>query len=198
MNMQPVDINARLIWGRHKLHRKRLFMAIAGTVACIVIVWLGDEKIERFLAGVGIALFGGWSLYEIYCLIWPGDALVELLPQGIIFREGVEDFIVPWTEIHGVDSITVQAQWRGKTIPVPNVTVIVVSGIFYDRVIHVDSLFLRGPGWGNVFIPKGDKVQIAMHHATIPATPEEIRRQVETRWRAFGKKARPPAPAAQP
>jgi hypothetical protein len=189
MNSTPINVNARLIWERHKLHRKRLFVAVIGCIACCVIVLLADTSLEYWLASAGIVAGILWILYETYWLMRPASALVELLPQGIIFRHGggLEDYIVPWKEIHGVDSINIETKFRGETIIFNNVTVILVSMKFYDRVIHVDNFIMRGPGWDGAYVPKDDMMQIAIHHEIIEATAEEIRRQVEARWRAFGK-----------
>jgi hypothetical protein len=197
MNSALVDVNARLIWGRHKLHRKRLYVAVIGCIACCVIVLLADTSLEYWLASAGIVAGILWILYETYWLMRPASALVELLPQGIIFRHGggLEDYIVPWKEIHGVDSINIETKFRRETIIFSNVTVILVSMKFYDRVIHVDNFIMRGPGWDGAYVPKGDMMQVAIHHEIIEATAEEIRRQVEARWRAFGKPPQKP-PAA--
>jgi hypothetical protein len=66
-----------------------------------------------------------------------------------------------------------------------NVTVVVVSQRFYDTVIHVDSLLLRGPGWENWFVPKGDMVQVALHHEALPVTADTLHAAVLARWTAF-------------
>ncbi len=183
-----VDVNARLVWSRYKLHRARLIMAVLGALAGIVIGVLADGKFELVLGWGSAAIGFPWAFYEIYWLMKPNTALVELLPQGIIFRTTTQDFIVPWGEIQNVDSIDIHTSFRGQPITYPNVTIIVVSMHFYDRVIHVDSYIMRGPGWDAQFIPKGnDKMQVALHHELIPASAEEIKRQVEARWRVFGK-----------
>jgi hypothetical protein len=197
MKSTPVDVNARLIWGRHKLHRMRLYVAIAGCIAGAVIVLLADSTLEYWLAWAWTLLTILWIIYELYWLMRPATALVELLPQGIIFRRGggLEDFIVPWTEVRGVDTINIETSFRGRAVKFENVTVILVSMPFYDRVIHVDSFIMRGPGWDENYVPKGDKMQIALHHEIIDATAEEVRRQVEARWKAFGRKKSEPAPS---
>ncbi len=185
-----IDVNARLIWGRHKLHRKRLYVAVAGCIAGCVIVLLADSSREYWLAWIWTLFTIVWIVYELYWLMRPASALIELLPQGIVFRHGggLEDYIVPWKEIHGVDSIDIETRFRGKTITFNNVTVILVSMTFYDRVIHVDNFIMRGPGWDGAYVPKGDMMQVAIHHEIVEATAEEIRRQVEARWKVFEKK----------
>lgn len=192
MSERYVDVNERLVWSRTKLHRKRLVIFILGTIAGILVALIADHPLERWLFAAAAAVFLGFCFYEIYRLMEPNSALIELVPQGIIFRITTENFIVPWQEIRGVASIDIEASLRGPTATFENVTVVLVSRFFYDRVIHVDSLIMRGPGWDAHFVPKGDMVQLALHHDVIPATADEIRRQVEARWKVFGKK--PPQP----
>jgi hypothetical protein len=186
-----IDVNERLIWSRDKLHRARLIVAVMGLVAGIVILVLADKPRDYFIGWPSVAICLPWAFYEIYWLMKPNTALVELLPQGIIFRQLSEPFIVPWTEIHGIDTIDIHTSMRGRSVTFNNVTVIIVSQFFYDRVIHVDNFIMRGPGWDANFIPKGDKMMVALHHEIIPATAETIRREVEARWKVFGKDTKP-------
>lgn len=189
-----VDVNARLVWSRYKLHRARLIMAILGTLAGVVIALLGKSNFDIVLGWGSVAICFPWAFYEIYWLMKPNSALIELLPEGIIFRTTTEHFIVPWTEIKAVDTIDVHTTFRGKSVVFPGVTVVAVSKNFYDRVIHVDSYIMRGPGWDGNFIPKGENLmQLALHHELIPASAETIKREVEARWKAFGKKEAAPA-----
>jgi hypothetical protein len=184
-----IDVNQRLVWSRTKLHRKRLAVFALGTVAAFVVVLLADNQIERIAFGVAGAVFFGFAFYDIYKMMEPNSALIELLPQGIVFRTVMEDFIVPWNEIRGVDTIDIHASFRGRMETYPGVTVILVSKLFYDRVIDTGNFITRGPGWGAHFVPRdADTMQCALHHDILPASAEEIRRQVEERWKVFGKK----------
>lgn len=188
MSSAPLDVNARLVWNRAKLHRKRLIVFVAGTIAAVIAVWLADKELHRWAFGAAAVVFLGFSLYDLFRWLEPGSALIELLPQGIIFRTTTEHFIVPWTEIKGVDTIDIAAEFRGREETYEGVTVILVSRLFYDRVVHVDSYIMRGPGWDAHFIEKdANTMQLALHHELLPASAEEIRRQVEERWRVFGK-----------
>lgn len=183
-----IDVNERVVWSRAKLHRKRLIMFVLGTIAAVVVVILADSQFERMAFGVAGAVFFGFCFYDVYKMMEPNSALIELLPQGIIFRITTEDFIVPWSEIRGVDTIDIHTKFGRRAEFYSGVTVMLVSKLFYDRVVHVDSLIMRGPGWGTHFVPKdADTMQIALHHELLPASAEEIRRQVEARWKAFGK-----------
>ena len=182
-----IDVNERLIWSRTKLHRKRMIVFAVGVVAAVVIVVLADRPLERWGFGAAGVVFFCFCFYDIYKMMEPNSALIELLPQGIIFRTTSEDFIVPWNEIKGIESTDIHTKFRGRPELYPNVTVILVSKLFYDRVIDTGNFITRGPGWGAHFIEEGDTVKAALHHEIIPASAEEIKRQVEARWKAFGK-----------
>lgn len=191
MTEDYVNVNARVVWSRYKLHRARLIMAILGIAAGVVIAILGSAKFDFFLGWGTLAISFPWAFYETYCLLKPNSALIELLPEGIIFRNTTEHFIVPWPEIEAIDTIDVHTKIRGRKVVFPGVTVVAVSKEFYDRVIHVDNFIMRGPGWDGNFIPKGEnQMQLALHHELLPPSASEVRRQVEERWKAF----RQPAP----
>lgn len=181
-----IDVNERVIWSRTKLHRKRMMVFAVGTLAAAVVVWLADSPVERWgFAAAGIVFFG-FGLYDLYRMMEPNSALIELLPQGIIFRTTNEDFIVPWNEISGVDTIDIHFNFRRGVEVYSNVTVVLVSRLFYDRVIDTGNIITRGPGWGAHFVDKdANTVQCAIHHDILPVSAEEIRRQVEARWKAF-------------
>ncbi len=183
-----VDVNARLVWSRSKLHRTRFTVAVTGLVAGLVIALLADKGRDLVIGWGSVAVCFPWSFYELYWWKKPNTALIELLPQGIIFRTTTEHFIVPWQEIKGVESTNIHTTFRGKPVTFNNVTVVLVSQLFYDRVIHVDNFIMRGPGWDANFIPKGELMEVAIHHEILPSvTAETVRREVEERWKVFGK-----------
>ena len=64
-------------------------------------------------------------------------------------------------------------------------TVFVVSKEFYDAHIFIDSFFMRGPGWHNNFVVRGELVQCALHAEPVSADPRLLRKAVEARWLAF-------------
>lgn len=182
----PVNVHERLVWSRGKLHRMRMTVFVLGTAAAITGAFIVEKDLQRFALGVAAAVFLGFAVYDLFRTL-ENAALIELLPAGIIFRTTSEDFIVPWSEIHGVDTIDVRAEFRGQEQIYPGVTAVLVSRFFYDRVIHEGWMLMRGPGWDAHFIPKGDEVQLAIHHEILPGvTADEVRRQVEERWKAFG------------
>jgi len=188
-----IGVNARLIWSRTKLHRKRMIVFAVGTAAAAVVVWLADSELERWGFAIAGIVFLGFCFYDIYRMVEPNSALIELLPEGIIYRVTTEDFIVPWHEVRGVDTIDIHFKMRGRMETYTGVTVILVSKFFYERVVHVSNIIMRGPGWGAWFVPRDENtMQLALHHDVIPASAEEIRRQVEERWKVFGEPPLPP------
>lgn len=192
MSNTYVDVNQRLIWSRAKFHRKRLWVFAVGTIAAVVIVFLEDHELKRLAFGAAGVVFFGFAFYDIYKMMEPNSALIELLPQGIIFRTTSEDFIVPWNEIKGVDTIDIHTKFNGRSETYLGVTVILVSKFFYDRVVHENSIIMRGPGWGAHFIERdANTMMLALHHEILPASAEEVRRQVEERWKVFGKDSKP-------
>lgn len=191
MSARMIDVNKRLVWSRSKFHRKRLVVFVIGMLGAIATVFFAEKELLRLAFGAAALVFFCMCLYDIVRIFEPGSALIELLPQGIIFRTTTEHFIVPWTEIKGVDTIDIATEFRGREDTIHGVTVILVSRLFYDRVVHIDSYLMRGPGWDAHFVEKdANTVQLALHHDILPASAEEIRRQVEERWKAFGNKPR--------
>jgi hypothetical protein len=155
---------------------------------------------------VGVILCWVAGIAVIATALWrrtnPGAPLFTLSPSGIHYRiPWVKEFLIPWHEIQGVDTIDVVAGYwsvlwttrvpipRYRTMVFRTVTVITVSKEFYDQTIHVDSVFLRGPGWNANFMSKGPLVQVALHHELVSVEPQGLRAAVEARWRAFRDQA---------
>lgn len=130
----------------------------------------------------------------------PGRPLYVLAPDGIHIRWPlIKEIRVPWQEIRGVDTVDIPLRhwfWRSQlNMTSVGATVFVVSKEFYDRHIHLDSFILRGPGWLNSFVVRGDLVQCALHPEPVSADPRLLRKAVEERWLAFRDR---PAAAAKP
>jgi hypothetical protein len=187
------------------------------------------EPIRTFI-GIGICMVMGIGVIGI--ALWtrsdPGKPLFTLSPAGIHFRIAwVKEFLIPWHEIKGVDTIDVETGYwsmlwsthtlRYNDMTFHGVTAVLVPKQFYESRIYVDSFFLRGPGWDANFIPKGSLVQVALHREIVSCPAQELRVAVEARWNAFrdqpaieparssvprvtaaGKVAPPAKPAAKP
>jgi hypothetical protein len=186
MDAAPSDVNRVLSFGREKLVGKQLLFAGIAAAVGLVSVLVGDDDPQLTFVGWGLLVFGvGYAAWEFSKSTQKRKPLLVLSPEGLDIRlEGAAEFRIPWTEVRGVDSITVEGL-RGATFE--NVTVVLVTEAFYDRVIHVDSFFRRGPGWDQFFIPRYDgMMQVALHHAFLPVEAPDLLAAVEARYRAFG------------
>jgi len=184
------DVSRVLSFGREKLAQKNMiFAAIAGGVG-LVAVAVADDDVMMTIVGWGLMAFGlgffGWELSRVTQKQKP---LLVLTPEALFIRiEGATEFAIPWSEMRGVDRIDIEGV-RGAVFK--SVTVVLVDRVFYDRVIHVDSFFWRGPGWDSFFVPLGDQMQVALHHAFLPVAADDLFAAVEARYKAFGTAAAP-------
>jgi hypothetical protein len=143
-----------------------------------------------FAAAAGIACGLIITVLALWRRFRPGRPLYVLSPDGIHIRWPlIKEILVPWREIKGVDTIDIPLRhwfWRSYlgTTSV-GATVFVVSNEFYDANNHLDSFILRGPGWLNTFVVRGDLVQCALHPQPVWADPRLLRKAVEERWLAF-------------
>ena len=154
------------------------------------------------LAGLALVMYadgrgrvGGWVLlaagaglvgFALYRQAHPGRPALTLSPGGLLLRAGRKATLVAWPEVHGVDTVDLKVRTSARGIPVTvryrDCTVVLVSKAFYEA--HLDAGFLRGPAWGHVFVPRGDMVQIALHHEQLSVSPQDVRGPIEARWRA--------------
>jgi hypothetical protein len=183
------DVQQTLAYGRGKLNRYWLGLGLVCLAFGVGFAYLRPDTFDVFdwfMTIAAIALGGFMTAYAVYRIFVPGKPLVVISRAGVrLHIEWVKDIHIPWHEVRGVDTINISTRHRGHDIHYLGVTVFLVSRSFYDRCIHIDSWVLRGPGWEAMFIPKGDTVQVALHHEILPATAAELRTAVEVRWRAF-------------
>ncbi|MBL8589583.1 MAG: hypothetical protein JNK46_13700, partial [Methylobacteriaceae bacterium] len=192
MRRNARDVNAVVAYGVNAIALGLLPLGLLGLAAGVVLVALGGR--DTILPGVaGTAVGVAVLVYAAYRNFAPSKPLLELAPQGARMRiPGATEFLIPWSEVRDVGVLDVIVEniptRRGSTTArFDNVTTLAVSRAFYDRVIHLDSTFMRGPGWSGAFIPEGDGlVQVALHHELLRAPVDELREAVLLRWRAFG------------
>jgi hypothetical protein len=192
MDPPIIDVKRVLVFGREKLVRKQMtFAAVAAVVGVAGVLFSDDDQMLTIVSWVLIAFGVGWGGYELSKVTQPQKPLLVLSPKGVGMRvEGATEFLIPWTEVRGVDAITVTGP---RDAVFENVTVVLVDRAFYERVIHVDSFIRRGPGWDAIFIPRDGLMQVALHHEILPIDGPDLLAAVEARYRAF---ANPTAPAA--
>lgn len=184
------DVHRTLTFSDRKLARQWLWLGIPLLVLGPAIAALHPPRLASYdgaMLAITLILGIGITGFALARTIWPGPPLLVLSPQGLRQRiPWVKEVMIPWREVLGVDTVDIAARFRGQRVVFPRVTVVLVSRAFYDRHIHVGSWLLRGPGWDANYVLKDALAQVALHHDMLPATAEELRRAVETRWRAFG------------
>jgi hypothetical protein len=166
----------------------------------IAILVDADSKPSAEYIGITVVLLTGSAVIGV--ALWRrshhGKPVFTLSPEGVHYRiPWVKEFLIPWREIQGVDTIDIVTGLWSPTLWLDNrafrpnigafgdVTVVLVSRQFYDSHIFVRSFFVRGPGWNAKFIPKDALVQIALHHTLVSVEPRALRQAVEDRWIAF-------------
>ena len=145
---------------------------------------------EAFGAFAAIVVGIGITALALRRRFRPGNPLYVLSPAGIhICWPTLDEILVPWPEIKGIDTIDIPLRhWLTRSelgMASAGATVFVVSKEFYDSHIFIDSFIMRGPGWHNNFVVRGDLVQCALHAEPVSADPRLLRKAVEARWLAF-------------
>jgi hypothetical protein len=192
MTIEATDVHQTL---EYRMDAAFVRLLPTGLLLCflglLMFVIEDGPSIEGALAGTVLVVVGtGLCAFALWRRQNPGRPLFWLSPMGVHYRIAwVKTILVPWHEIKDIDTIAITT-WNGSfrhpgTMTFHDVTAVLVSQQFYDAHIHIGSFFLRGPGWGNIFIPKGPLVQIALHHEAASTDPGALRAAVEARWRAF-------------
>ena len=199
------DPNRTLIFHATKIGRWFLGYGLVGLAAGSFLLWLQPDDFsafEWFMLYATLLVSAAAILYGLHRWLRRGTPLLVLSPAGLrIHIDFVKTIEIPWREIRGLAKDTVNGTFRGRPVQFTDVTVVLVSKAFYDRRIYIGDFLLRGPGWEQNFIVKGDLVQVALHHAAMNATSAELYTAVETRLRAFGDPGAvpaQPAPRASP
>jgi hypothetical protein len=179
------DVHRTLRYSHEKMARKFLLIGVPAFFIGLYGMFEAHDFARQPMYWLGLAAGGFCIGYGFYRTANPGELLV-LSPAGIrIHIDMVKHILIPWCEIHGVDRIDIETSHRGIPVTIAGVTAVLVPQHFYDRVIHVDSMLLRGPGWENLFIPKGDMVQVVLPHQNLRVKAEDLHAAVEARWLAF-------------
>lgn len=189
MDKTLTDIHHPLILGDEKLASKWLLLGVICLICGAVVAFIGlRPSYDRLMTIFAFALGGGLTLYALFRMAIPGKPLVVMSETGLWLRiPGVKAVTIPWSEVHGVESVDITGTFRGREETYEGVTVVLVSRAFYEQNIHVGSWLMRGPSWHFNFVPQGEMVQVALHHDALPATAQQLRTAAETRWLAFGR-----------
>jgi len=133
-----------------------------------------------------------WTAFAVFRHFRPARPILSLTPAGLSFhRSWLKDLLIPWQDIHGVGPV----ELGGIPATNPNVIVVVVSKIFYERYIAPKRSFFAPPGTENMFRPKGEMMQMALTSAEVRVTPDDYRVPIEARWKAFQDRPRSTLPS---
>lgn len=199
------DPQRTLAFGRQKIGQRFFLIGAIALLAGIVFINFGGSERKLIFTGYLCVVLGfALCMYEMHRHFHPGKPVLSLAPDGVRYNiEWVKEIRIPWHEIKALRRINVTDTTRRSLFPATfaNVTALVVTSEFYDRAIHVNNLLMRGPGWGNIFIPdeRNKVMQMALHHEILPVTADELYAALETRWQAFrDRKPENTAPAPAP
>lgn len=138
------------------------------------------------LALVGVAVGLAWSGYEFWRFFNPSQPMVVLSAIGVDYRlPGGAAVFIPWSEVHDVSAIEIST----SKARFEDVTAIKVSKRYYEREIE-DQLGLFGGQNDYIFVPKGNFVQIALHHDVLGVQPRPLREAISARWYAFNTRGK--------
>lgn len=155
-----------------------------------LVMLLYDDSHRRNAGWILIAAGAGWVMFVLHRRIHPGKPLAVLSQRGLAMRLGqLKDILIPWREISDVSAVSFKAWDPASRLPFRStyrdITAVTVSKGYYDQQILIPSRTRRGPVWDLLFRPKGDAIQVLLHHDELSVPAAELRHAVDTRWRAF-------------
>lgn len=203
MDPKFTDANQTLEFSRAKLGRSFFVIGLIGLVFGILFINFGGRRDIEMVGYLVVVTGFALCMYELHRHFHPGKPLLSLASDGVRLKlDFVKEMFVPWHQVKAVRRIEVRDVTSrsplGSTFE--NVTALVVTNDFYERALHIGNPFMRGPGWGNMFIPdeKNGVMQMALHDAVLPVTGDELYAAVETRWKAFRDKPPMASKSAKP
>lgn len=123
--------------------------------------------------------------------------LVDIDERGVFFnlRKDQPPLHIPWGDVRGVERksyVRFVGKWIAIAIREPSV---VVSREFYERKIHIDSLWQRGPFWHLTFVADDERavMHIVLRHNWFGLPKRYLFDALVTRWKAFGSTPSPEA-----
>jgi hypothetical protein len=151
------DVQQTLSYGSSKMGRTFLRLGLTAFVACGVLVWLQPDDFSIFewaMTYSGLVVGAACALYGLDRWLRPKPLLV-LSSKGLQkCLDTLKTFLIPWHEVKGVETADITGTYRGRTVTVTGVTVVLVTRAFYDQHIHVDVPAARAR-LGIPFHPEG-------------------------------------------
>lgn len=165
--------------------RQMLFLALAlFALSFAAVIGADERKLPLTLTGAAIGLI--WSGYEFWRLFNPSKPMVVLSAMGVDYRiPGGMAVFIPWSEIHEVSAVEITTSKASFS----DVTALKVSKRFFEKEIE-DHLSLFGTQNKYLFLPKGNFVQVALHHELLGIPARPLREAVSARWYQFNNRGK--------
>lgn len=182
-----IDVNAVKAFGTEQYVFKRRPLMIGIVLVGVGLIALSRTSDTRSLEGVVLgSLFAAFGLFALarayYRQAHPLKPVLELSAEGILLRiKQDKEFRIPWAEVQDLG----QADIKGKGFLYRDVTVALVSQFFFDANVPLNSSYARSSLWRYFFLPKGDLVQVALHHDILSVSADALWAEIDARWRAF-------------
>lgn len=178
-----------LIFNSDRMLKRNVPIALVICLAGLIMLAIDDRSSfseAQLAAYILIAVGGLWTLIALYRLGSPSKPLVILSPNGVWMRiPWLKSINIPWSEIEGVKLVSFKANSYRSRMTFDKVPVVLVSKAFYNKNIHEDSLWNRGPNWNHNFRADGNQMQVAFHRELLGFDPLQFRDELEARWLAF-------------
>lgn len=180
----PADVHRTLEYSSDVFTWRLLWLPLLAFFGSLAFLVYDPDSRAAIQPWVGILVGGGWLLYAMVARFIPEKPMLVLSPGGMIWRN-VSRMLIPWHVIENVTSTDHEVWHRGSKLTYENATVVWVPRRFYNRRIFIQSLFWRGPFWGNNFIHDRDSTGIVIVPELISLDPELLRAEIAARWEAF-------------
>lgn len=169
-----------------------LVLVVLGALLTFVVIRTsrsGDVRVFGVLMMLG---GGSYLLVSMFRGDSPKPRL-ELSPRGLIYRViPGKDLVIGWSDISAVETIY-RGRRRDRT---PSyVTAVIVPRRVYDEQVKGAATGLRSMIWSGHFKQRGNDIQITIEHDPLSVTFDDLRDEIEARWRALSEHptAREPA-----
>ncbi|MGE0279969.1 MAG: hypothetical protein AB7P20_05070 [Rhizobiaceae bacterium] len=178
-----IAVHATRRFGTEKYLMRKVPVAIGIMLVGAAILYLSDDDTEGKLLGfLAIGACLAFIVYAFHRRDMPAKPYMEFSRDGILQRLGNKTFRIPWHEIRDLTLVDIR---RTKGRSLYNIAAVEVSRAFYEANMPVRALWGGGPVWGDFYVDKGDKVQIAFDHEVMSVPADELWNEIEGRWRAF-------------
>ena len=176
------DLRDTIQYQPTRKRKQMLLFALAMFLVSFIALVFGDSGGPRVLAFLGVVAGLVWSGFELFRLFNPGRPVLVLSQVGVDFRApGGKPLFIPWSEIVEITSADVKLSRRQVF---RDVTMLKVSEGFFLKHIE-ERLGVLVAGNRYLFIPKGNFVDVAVHHGVIGIPPEALGGALAARWYRF-------------